>query len=120
MKESLNMDVEIVPCEISREPSGLASSSRNRRLSESELEEADIIYRTLSNAKEWATLYRPEMVTEKARQFFKRSKLKLEYLEIVDPITLKPLENWIDGARMCIAAYCGDVRLIDNMELIEC
>jgi pantoate--beta-alanine ligase len=44
--------------------------------------------------------------------------LELEYLEIVDGKTLKRLtDSWVDGAVCCIAAFCGQVRLIDNMQL---
>lgn len=119
MVEQLNMPVEIVPCAIAREPSGLASSSRNRRLGENDVQDAEIIYNTMSNSKEWAKIHSPEETLIKAKEYFKDSPLELEYMEIVDPRSLKPISKWHQGARMCIAAYCNGVRLIDNMELID-
>jgi pantothenate synthetase len=44
--------------------------------------------------------------------------LRLEYLEIVDELSLEPLKVLKKGATCCIAAFCGPVRLIDNMTLI--
>ncbi|HIP31590.1 MAG TPA: pantoate--beta-alanine ligase, partial [Crocinitomicaceae bacterium] len=46
-----------------------------------------------------------------------RSSLELEYFEIVDPITLLSISEWRPGSQACLAAYCGEVRLIDNMQL---
>ena len=51
-------------------------------------------------------------------EFFESGNLKLEYLEIVDPITLESLTSeWVNGSTACIVAYCGEVRLIDNLQL---
>lgn len=119
MKDQLNMKVEIIPCEIAREPSGLASSSRNRRLSETDKEKAVIIYNTMNMAKSLVLKQTPDSVKNEAVLYFSDSDLELEYLEIVDPDTLHALTSWVPGARICIAAYCNGVRLIDNMELIE-
>jgi pantoate--beta-alanine ligase len=52
-------------------------------------------------------------------EFFSTSDMELEYIEIVHPDTLVELSNeWVEGATACIVAYCGNVRLIDNLELI--
>ena len=119
MKDALEMDVEIVPCETAREPSGLASSSRNRRLSEQDAIDAEIIYKTMRQSKDWSANNTPEETIKKAKAYFSESPLELEYLEIVHPASLRPLKEWVQGARMCISAYCSGVRLIDNMEIIE-
>lgn len=116
MVRQLGMQVQIRAVETSREPNGLARSSRNMRLSESDREKALIIFRTLDFAKELAAKHTPLEVKMIARSQFDQSDLKLEYFEIVHPGTLQPLSfSWANGAVACIAAFCGDVRLIDNM-----
>lgn len=116
MVKQLKLSVQIVPCPTLREESGLAMSSRNLRLSESEKEDALIIYKTLNVILEKAKDLSPIQVEELAKNLFNSSKLKLEYLEIVDPRSLQKLSNnWVKGAVCCIAAFCGEVRLIDNM-----
>jgi pantoate--beta-alanine ligase len=119
MVDQLNLPIEIVPCETSRTENGLAMSSRNKRLSENQKEEALIIYRTLLQAKTDAGSFSPEETVARAKDFFAQGTLQLEYLSIVDPHTLQDLSNqWVPGATMCIACFCGEVRLIDNMTLI--
>lgn len=119
MVNSLQLPVEIIPCPTLRESSGLAMSSRNMRLSADERIEAEHIYRTLSYAKTLVSNHSPTEVTELATRFFATSSMELEYFSIVNPDTLMPLtDNWVNGATACIAAYCGEVRLIDNQELI--
>ena len=119
MVKELNLPIEIVAFETIRENSGLASSSRNGNLSETEKIQAEIIYQTMLKAKALAMDHSPKDVKEKAVEFFNNGILKLEYLSIVDPKTLVELDEWVEGARLCIAAYCGNVRLIDNIELME-
>jgi pantothenate synthetase len=65
---------------------------------------------------EWSKLYTPEEVREKAISFFSAGNLKLEYLEIVDDVSFQLLgKKWSASSSCCVAAYCGEVRLIDNM-----
>lgn len=118
MTKAFSLPVEIMACPTLRETSGLAMSSRNQRLSENEKEEALIIYKTLLQAKELSSTFSPREVIEKSISFFEKGNLKLEYFEIVNPLTLESLdENWTEGSTACIVAYCGDVRLIDNLQL---
>ena len=120
MVAQLSLPIQIVPCETSRTEKGLAMSSRNARLSETQKEEALIIYRTLSRAKTDAATFSPKETQKRAISYFEEGTLQLEYLSIVDPVTLEDLEDqWVPGATMCIACFCGDVRLIDNLNLIE-
>ena len=118
MVKSFNLDTEIIPCEIVREVSGLASSSRNKRLSEQELEDAVIINQMMILLQSLAKRFSPEEAKKIAIDFFNKGKLKLEYLNIVDPETLLEINEWVPGTRSCLAAYCGEVRLIDNMEIV--
>ena len=118
MTKAFSLPVEIIACPTLRETSGLAMSSRNQRLSENEKEEALIIHKTLLKAKELSSAFTPREVIEKSISFFEKGNLKLEYFEIVNPLTLESLdENWTEGSTACIVAYCGDVRLIDNLQL---
>lgn len=118
MTKHFNFPIEIKGCEIVREPSGLAMSSRNVRLSEKEKIDALFIIEVLKFAKLNKSNYSPKQLAELCRSKFSASTLELEYLQIVHPVTLLDLENeWESGARCCIACYCGEVRLIDNMEL---
>ncbi len=118
MTSKLNLPIEIVACPTLRETSGLAMSSRNMRLTEIEKEDALHIYKSLQLAKELSASFTPSEVKNKVIEFFQSGTLKLEYLEIVDPITLESLEDeWVSGSTACIVAYCGEVRLIDNLQL---
>lgn len=120
MVNQLRLPIEIVSVPTNRETSGLAMSSRNMRLSEAEKIEAAIIYKTLLWGKENAFNHSPKELREKMLIRFQEGKLEIEYLEIVEPRQLHSLsEEWQAGARACIAAYCGKVRLIDNIELIK-
>lgn len=117
MTKHFNLPVEIVGCEIYRENSGLASSSRNKRLSEQQKEEALIIYQAMDFVRENLKYERVETLLEQSAQMIEDSPLKLEYLEIVNPVTLKNITEWQSGAQICVAAFCGEVRLIDNLQL---
>jgi len=118
MVKELNLSVTIIPCPTLRETSGLAMSSRNMRLTDKQKEEAVVISRTLSFMKENASGHSPLQLVELGSKMIDESSLKLEYLQLVDSVTLKPLSSsWSETATACIAAYCGEVRLIDNMTL---
>lgn len=115
---TLGVKTQIIPCETLRDSTGLAMSSRNLRLSEQEKKDALIIHQTLLKLKDWKRLYSPEKVKEMAVTFFNQGLLKLEYLEIIDGIDFVTLnDEWTPNALCCIAAYCGEVRLIDNLSL---
>jgi len=121
MVKKLGLKINIIPCPTLREPDGLAMSSRNVRLSERERTEALIISKTLFQAKENAGKgMRVKGVKEIATKSFNDSSLlRLEYFEIVDPESLKAVENgaYAKGNRACVAAKVGEVRLIDNISL---
>lgn len=118
MQKQLNLPVEIVACETLREPSGLAMSSRNMRLTELQKVEALHIYKTLMLVRNLARTTAVHEVRDLALRFFSESNLRLEYLSISNAETLEELEaEWSEKAVCCIACYAGEVRLIDNMEL---
>ena len=118
MTEKFALDVNIVGCEIFRETSGLASSSRNQRLTDSQLDEALAISQILKHAKNASENNSIQEVIDEAKRSFEASSLELEYFQIVNPRTLMDLEDWMPGAHACVTAYCGGVRLLDNLQLI--
>lgn len=119
MVKVLHLPIEIVECPTSRDENGLALSSRNMHLSEQEKQDALIIPDTLHFAKEAVQGHTPDQVKELAVAHFSKGELELEYLEIVDGDTLSSLsDKWSDNAVCCIAAFCGPVRLIDNLRLV--
>jgi pantoate--beta-alanine ligase len=114
------LPIEIIGSPIIREKSGLAMSSRNKRLSEQELEEAALIYKTLSEVKnKFETSTISELNKMVATKFNSNSHFKLEYFEIAAVNTLKTasIKNKNTSYRAFIAAFIGGVRLIDNIAL---
>lgn len=117
MVADLDFAVEIVGLPTVREADGLAVSSRNRRLSSEQRRGAVVVPRALRAISDAVTAGEDDVSTllERATSVVGAEPLAtLEYLQIVDPLTLAPLER-IDGqARALIAAWFGQVRLIDN------
>jgi pantoate--beta-alanine ligase len=119
MTKVLHPKITICEGETLRDENGLALSSRNMLLSNAQKHDALALFMALSDAKKLAGCVTPHLLKNQIAQRFDNSTLRLEYFEIVDPNTLEPLTNeWLPGATACIAAYCGAVRLIDNLELI--
>jgi pantoate--beta-alanine ligase len=113
--------VEIVPCATVREADGLAMSSRNRRLSPEERKIAPEIHQTLLFAKESANQIPVSDLIAICRQKLESKGFVVDYFEIADIGTLQPVRNWQDsqGVIACVAAFLGQVRLIDNMILFH-
>lgn len=114
-----NMEIEGVPT--LREPSGLAMSSRNQYLSEGEKRDAESIYAALQEAQVLLKKGVREIsqLVQAAKKVLVRSgSIQLEYLEIVDPTTLTPLERVDRPARILTAVRLNGKRLIDNAPLI--
>ena len=115
--EVLGLKVEVIECSTQRDPNGLAMSSRNLLLSPTEKMEAAIIFKTLKYCQENVSAYTPKKLQIIAKTFFNKGSLRLEYLEIVSAEGLKPIDDWQQKSVCCIAAYCGKIRLIDNLVL---
>ena len=117
MVQQLQLAVEIVPCPIVRESNGLAMSSRNELLTKDERENAALIYKMLSISDEWRntrSLYEVEQSISAGIN--ENPYLETEYVEIVDEDTLEHVTDWHQPGRkvVCVAVWCGKVRLIDN------
>lgn len=120
MNKQLNFPIVIQAVDTKREETGLAMSSRNLRLNEQDRQRAVIISETLLKGKELAKEFSPSETLEKMKAYFSKGSLELEYLTIVHPDSLVELDQeWVPGATACIVAFCGDVRLLDNLELID-
>ncbi len=118
MVKQLQLDVEIVPCQIVREENGLAMSSRNTLLNKEQRKNASVIARTLFDSCNFV----PETTIEEIKlKVFKRINqvegLEVEYFEIVDGNSLQTIDNWNESAYIvgCIAVFAGEIRLIDNV-----
>ena len=107
--------IEIVACETWRSNVGLALSSRNKRLSPQGIQDALIIWKTLSFIKERKNTSSILDVKTAAISFFSKGSLSLEYLEFMNENTLMPAASWEEPVVCFIAAYCEGVRLIDNI-----
>ncbi len=116
-----NYKVEIVPCDIVREPHGLAMSSRNLRLSKEDFNNAQIIFNALSKIPEWIQNKTIDDIKQQIKVMIENvPPFKLEYLELVDTFSLRTVVNIKEHRSItaCIAVFCNDVRLIDNIEIL--
>ena len=118
MVKDLNIPVEIIPCPIVREESGLAMSSRNKYLSEKDKEEALVLSEILNNIKSCYNkgIKDIEALKETAYQFLNDNH-ELEYLEFADSDTLEEKTVADNNTRVFIACKVAGVRLIDNILL---
>lgn len=117
---NLNLPVEVIGCPIIREDDGLAMSSRNQLLTQAQREAAALIPRTLNAAVKMKNKPGPDALRELVIQTIDSDPgLEVEYFEIVNAETLSSVSNWTDSKdlRACIAVRCGNVRLIDNMNI---
>lgn len=120
MVKDLNIPVEIIPCPIVREESGLALSSRNKYLSEEDKIQALALSKILNNIK---NCYKKgitdvEALKETAYQFL-NDHHDLEYLEFMNEENLDEMTTADNHTRVFIACKVGGVRLIDNILLGE-
>jgi pantoate--beta-alanine ligase len=119
IKQMINffkLPIEIVPCTTIREDDGLAMSSRNLRLTPEQRTDALFIFKSLQFAQSQTNKMIPRELKYKLEEHYKSSRLRLEYVEFIDPNTFEILnDRWVSGAVACIVAYVGDIRLIDNM-----
>ncbi|MDQ3657716.1 MAG: pantoate--beta-alanine ligase [Chloroflexota bacterium] len=122
LHRDLSLPGEIVPCPTVRERDGLAMSSRNARLDVTDRTAAPALNEALDAMREAAIggersalklAILGAVMVKRATQF------ELDYLQVVDPVSLDPLEVVTPGARAIVAATIGGVRLIDNLALLD-
>ena len=120
MVKQQGIPVSIVPCPIVRETDGLAMSSRNTLLTNSLRKEAGFLYKMLQEVKKSFGTKNANEIAEFVREAFQaHPDFKLEYFSIADAETLRPVGTMDNTKkyRAFIAAYLGEVRLIDNLSL---
>lgn len=117
MVADLNMDIEIVGCPIVREKDGLAKSSRNTYLNEEERKAAVILSKSIALGKEMAENgeRNSSVIINAMKDKINSEKLaKIDYVEIVDALTMQKVEKIEKSVLVAIAVYIGKTRLIDN------
>lgn len=117
MVADLAIATDIVPCPTVREIDGLATSSRNARLTPTERAAAPVVRAALLAARQaWADGERSgESLRQRMREVLAGEPLvDPEYVSVADPATLAELEVVGDGALLSLAVRLGAVRLIDN------
>ena len=120
MVEDLSFNIQIVPCPVVREQSGLAMSSRNSLLTDDERATAASIYRTLDRSRAFASTH-PVAETRDyvVRNINAVDGLEVQYYNIVDGNTLADVASWNDAESIvgCITVFCGStpIRLIDHI-----
>lgn len=122
MVMDLNMDIEIVGCPIIREADGLAKSSRNTYLSAEERKAALVLSKSIFAAKQLAEQGETDAkkVVKKMTDIINSEPLaKIDYVKIVDLMTMQQIEKLDRPFLAAIAVYIGNTRLIDNFMMNE-
>ena len=120
MVKDLNYQLQIKPCPIVREDTGLALSSRNTLLSPEERQTAPAIYKKLSESLQYATNHSvQETIDFVVNALNSIDIFEVEYFQIVNAETLQEVNDWSEAEHIvgCITVFCGarPVRLIDNI-----
>lgn len=115
----LKMDTRFVAVPTIREADGLAMSSRNMRLPEADRKKAPAIYRALEHIRRHITAGPLSALLQEAQGLLEKEGFKIDYVAIADASSLAPVDAW-DGKQplvALVAAFLGEVRLIDNMRV---
>lgn len=121
MVEDLDMDIKINGCPIVRENDGLAKSSRNTYLNEEERKAALILSKTIKLGQELVKNGEKDtkiIVKQMTDNINTEPLAKIDYVKIVDLLTMQPIETLDRPALCAMAVYIGKTRLIDNFEVI--
>ncbi len=114
----LDLPIEIVACPTVREADGLAMSSRNAQLTPDQRRQAVCLNRALIGAAEGVgrgERHSGRLIEAMRREILGAGPAEIDYVEIVDPLTLEPVAAVERGVRICLAVRIGECRLIDNM-----
>ncbi|MEB2783309.1 pantoate--beta-alanine ligase [Algoriphagus persicinus] len=120
--EDLSLGVELVVVPTRREEDGLAMSSRNLRLTPEERHQALILINSLRKAKQELLSKRSwfEVQNQIKRDFEEIPLARLEYFELIHPESFTSYTDFDPNQKstICVAAYLGKIRLIDNLPII--
>jgi pantoate--beta-alanine ligase len=120
MVRDLDIPVQVVTCPIVREPDGLAMSSRNAYLDPQQRKSALTLYRSLQEVQqkfEQGECEARKLIEAGKQAFGEDPAVRLDYLQVVDPETLDPVDKVSRPALVAVAALLGQTRLIDNVVL---
>ncbi len=121
--EDLSFDLQVITVPTCREADGLAMSSRNTLLTPDERKAAPILYRCLSYAKDelFKGINWLEVKNQITGSLRKEPLVELEYVELVKSDSMEPITDpgRLEDCSICIAAFVGKVRLIDNLSLAQ-
>ncbi|WEK34802.1 MAG: pantoate--beta-alanine ligase [Candidatus Pseudobacter hemicellulosilyticus] len=115
----MQSNIELVPCPTLRQADGLAMSSRNMRLSPEDRQRATAIHQALDTLRQQLIPGPLQPLKEQAIRFLQDQGFRPDYVEIADADTLELVGQW-DGRQPLVglvAAFLGEIRLIDNMLL---
>lgn len=119
----LSFDIELIVVPTKRETDGLAMSSRNLRLSPIERERAPLLFKCLTKAKSELLAGKSwfQVQQEIVEDYKEDSLIDLEYFELIHPETFTPYQEFDSNEKssICLAAYLGKIRLIDNLPIIS-
>jgi pantoate--beta-alanine ligase len=117
----LNVPTTVVGVPTVREPDGLALSSRNQRLDPEERQLAPALFQALSEVRTAVAAGATSVADLKqlaSSHIPDDGRLRLEYLEIVDPVDLQPVTRITSTVVVAGALWVGTTRLIDNMRCV--
>jgi pantoate--beta-alanine ligase len=118
LTSDLNLPVKIVRCPTLREKDGLAMSSRNAYLSPLEREIAPRFHLALQHGRKLLTSQpsmSPRTICQRVKSTLAAHPFRIDYVELVDPVTLQPLRRNSTPALLAAAVFLGKTRLIDNI-----
>jgi len=119
----LSFDIELILVPTKRDPDGLAMSSRNLRLSPLERKSAPLLFKSLTKAKNELLKGKSwiQVREEIFRDFKTNSLINPEYFELIHPETFRTYKEFDPSQKssICVAAYLGNIRLIDNVPIIS-
>ena len=117
--EMLKLRTALVTCPTLRENDGLAMSSRNMRLNGEQRKKAPLIYEVLTGIKNQLEPGNVDHLKRAAADRLSKGGFRVEYVEIADASTLRPCNQWDGSSQLValVAAFLGEVRLIDNILL---
>jgi pantoate--beta-alanine ligase len=117
MVRDLNLKIEIIAVPTVREEDGLACSSRNQYLNAEERKQAMVLHKALQAAKNAGKKSANDVAALAQRVIIEANLARIDYVEVVDAETLKPVEVVRANSVLLLAVFFGKTRLIDNMRL---
>ena len=119
MVEDLNLDVQIIGQETTREASGLAISSRNQYLDEAQTSQAALIYQLLQQSAQLINAGERDfkLIEEQALTALDQAGFKTDYFSICNAETLAPASEGDRDLVILVTAAIGPTRLLDNIEV---